>query len=29
MLEWQAIVGLALIISGVALVNVFSASHPG
>lgn len=29
MLEWQAIVGLALIISGVAVVNVFSASHPG
>ena len=29
MLEWKAIVGLAFIISGVALVNVFSASHPG
>jgi len=29
MLEWQAIVGLALIISGVGLVSLFSASHPG
>ena len=29
MLEWQAIVGLVLIISGVALVNLFSASYPG
>lgn len=28
-LQWQAIVGLALIISGVALVNLFSASNPG
>ena len=29
MLGWQAIAGLVLIISGVALVNLFSASHPG
>ena len=26
-LQWQAIVGLCLIVSGVALVNIYSTSH--
>jgi multidrug transporter EmrE-like cation transporter len=29
LLQWQAIVGLALIVSGVVLVNLFSSSHSG
>jgi small multidrug resistance pump len=29
LLQWRAIVGLALIVSGVVLVNLFSSSHSG
>ena len=29
LLQWQAIVGLALTVSGVVLVNLFSSSHSG
>jgi multidrug transporter EmrE-like cation transporter len=29
LLQWQAIVGLALIVSGVVLVNLFSSSYSG
>ena len=29
LLQWQTIVGLALIVSGVILVNLFSSSHSG